>query len=305
MSPSPPAATSARSWRGSLRRWLLRRLVAFLNRPISRYERRCWNDLAALKRHARKGDVLLVEGDQRVSEVIKYLSQSSWSHSALYVGDELVRRGGELADRVRHQFGDEADHMVVEALMEGVVASPISKYVDYNIRLVRPHALRSDDLRVILDDAIGAIGWRYDLRNVLDLCVRLLPRSFVPVRLRRLLRDRLGLSAPTLGSGVTTRVICSSLLGQLFHRVRFPVLPTVTFPEGEDTETRARHIWPSWRIRRLLGAGPRESHGVFRKRHPTLLTPRDFDLSPYFEVVKFNAIAEGRTDYRRFAWEEE
>ena len=40
----------------------------------------------------RKGDVMLVDGDQRVSEVIKYLTQSSWSHAALYVGDELLRR---------------------------------------------------------------------------------------------------------------------------------------------------------------------------------------------------------------------
>jgi hypothetical protein len=38
-------------------------------------------------------------------------------------------------------------------------------------------------------------------------------------------------------------------------------------------------------------------------RHPTLLTPADFDLSPYFEVVKFNVIADGDFDYRRIRWE--
>jgi hypothetical protein len=37
-------------------------------------------------------------------------------------------------------------------------------------------------------------------------------------------------------------------------------------------------------------------------RHPTLLTPRDFDLSPYFEVVKFNVIASGAFDYERIHW---
>ena len=32
------------------------------------------------------GDVLLVEGNNRISGVIKYLTQSTWSHAALYVG---------------------------------------------------------------------------------------------------------------------------------------------------------------------------------------------------------------------------
>jgi hypothetical protein len=37
-------------------------------------------------------------------------------------------------------------------------------------------------------------------------------------------------------------------------------------------------------------------------RHPTLLTPRDFDLSPYFDVIKFNQLAEGGFDYRNIRW---
>ena len=39
-------------------------------------------------------------------------------------------------------------------------------------------------------------------------------------------------------------------------------------------------------------------------RHPTLLTPRDFDLSPYFEIIKFNVVADGRFDYQRIQWAE-
>ncbi len=37
----------------------------------------------------RKGDVLLVEGTSRFSSAIKYLTQSTWSHAALYIGDHL------------------------------------------------------------------------------------------------------------------------------------------------------------------------------------------------------------------------
>jgi len=35
---------------------------------------------------------------------------------------------------------------------------------------------------------------------------------------------------------------------------------------------------------------------------PALITPRDFDLSPYFEIVKFNHLALGKFDYRRIEW---
>ena len=43
--------------------------------------------------------MVLVEGNERISECIKYLTQSSWSHSALYVGDEPMRRDPELQRR--------------------------------------------------------------------------------------------------------------------------------------------------------------------------------------------------------------
>ena len=43
---------------------------------------------------------------------------------------------------------------------------------------------------------------------------------------------------------------------------------------------------------------------MYRRRDPTLLTPRDFDLSPYFEIVKFNVIRQRGFDYERIEWEE-
>ena len=75
--------------------------------------------------------------------------------------------------------------MLVEALPEGVVASPLGKYIDFNIRLVRPHRLRPEHLKQILEDAVAAIGWRYDLRNLVDLARYLIPVRIVPDRFRR------------------------------------------------------------------------------------------------------------------------
>ncbi len=276
-----------------LRRWIVEQIVEFLTTPLPHYERYFWNDLEALRRNVRKGDVLLVAGDTRVSEIIKYLTQSSWSHTALYVGDALLERGGEAAERALAEFGDAAGELLVEALPEGVVAVPLSKYVDFNIRLARPHQLRPEHRKRILDEAIAAVGWRYDLRNVLDLARYLIPTRLIPSRLRR--------TALHFGSGEPTEVICSSLLGQLFHSVGFPVLPTVEFPDGFDAPSPSRPR-PGRLLRRIFGYESSEYTGLFRMRHPTLLTPRDFDLSPYFEIVKFNAIADGGFDYQRIQW---
>jgi len=274
-----------------IRGWLTDRLARYMSEPVSHYDLRSRNDFDQLKTTIRKGDVLLVDGDQRVSAVIKYLTRSSWSHAVLYIGDELLRRDGDLKRRSQEMFGNAAEHLIVEALFDGVVASPLEKYIDYNLRLCRPHRLRSDHLKIVLDDAVAAIGWRYDLRNILDLAAHLIFVSFLPGRHRE--------EALRFGSGASSQVICTSLLGQLFHKVGFPVLPSVTYPEGSGVPEAPiqRRRWSLFLRRR------RNRHaGLYRRRHPTLLAPRDFDLSPYFQIVKFNLISESKFDYSRIEW---
>jgi hypothetical protein len=262
-----------------------------MSEPISHYNLRGRNDFDQMKSTIRKGDVLLVDGDQRVSAVIKYLTRSSWSHAVLYIGDELLRRDGDLKRRARETFGDAAEHLIVEALFDGVVVSSLEKYIDYNIRLCRPHRLRPDHLKIVLDDAVAAIGWRYDLRNILDLAVHLIFVSFLPGRHRE--------EALRFGSGASSQVICTSLLGQLFHKVGFPVLPSVTYPEGSGVQEASirRRRWSLFPRRRR-----NRPWGLYRRRHPTLLAPRDFDLSPYFQIVKFNLVSESKFDYSRIEW---
>jgi len=272
-----------------LREWLTGRVTRFLEQPVGSYEQHHPNDLERLKAAIRPGDVLLVEGHQRVSVLIKYLTHSSWSHTALYVGDELLRRGGALRDLAIEHFGHEAEHLVIEALMEGVVASPLSKYKTHNLRLCRPHRLRSEHLQSVLQGAVGAIGWRYDLRNVVELALHLVGLSLLPPRLRqRLLR-----------SGHGGEVICTSLLGRLFHDVGFPVLPSIAQPASR-AEVRPRRT-----LLHVLGRRPEPYVGVYRRRPPRMLMPRDFDHSPFFEIVKFNVVGDGRFDYQRIEWVED
>ncbi len=287
-SPSPDHA----SWISRLHRGIIRAFISILTRPIKRYTLTLPNDLTALERHIRKGDVVLVEGNERISECIKYLTQSSWSHAALYVGDEPLKRDPDLRRRLIEEFGEhDAHHLLVEALVErGVVLTPLSRYAEFNIRLCRPYGLKPADLGVVLEHAIASVGRTYDLRNIFDLARYFFPVSIVP--------PRLGREALHFGSGEPTRVICSSLIAESFALVRFPILPVFEpYPKGRPPGPPAARLL---RILRRAGV-PR---GVFRSVSPSLITPRDFDLSPYFEIVKFNVIESMRFDYRRMVWAE-
>jgi hypothetical protein len=85
-----------------------------------------------------------------------------------------------------------------------------------------------------------------------------------------------------LGSGDPTRAICSTLIAQAFQSVRYPILPEVVQLPSADPACEACQ---------------RE---VLHIRHYSLFTPRDFDISPYFEVVK-PTLAAG-FDYRALQW---
>jgi Permuted papain-like amidase enzyme, YaeF/YiiX, C92 family len=278
----------ASPWQAT-RRFLIRQFTKLLTKRLKNYTSRCPNDLDELKSHIKKGDVILVEGEQRVSEVIKYLTQSSWSHSALYIGDELLRRNHPQAGQARAAFGEEANYLLVEALVEGgVVVSPLSKYLNLNIRVCRPHNLRKDHLQRIFDEVISQLGHEYDLQNVFDLARYFLPVSIVPRRFRR--------KALHFGSELPTQVICSSMIAAAFDEVGFPVLPQITTQPVKVTTHR------SWRERFFSFTNGSRSRFIFHRPHHSLVTPRDFDLSPYFEIVKFNVIESGRFDYSQIVW---
>ncbi len=276
-----------------LLRWITNFAISLLTKPVARYIVAVPNDVEQLRRTLRKCDVILVEGNERISECIKYLTQSSWSHSGLYVGDEPLKHNAELRRQLTDKFGDEANWLVLEALIEGgVVLTPLSKYRDFNIRICRPYKLTAPDERTLIDYALSHVGHQYDLRNIFDLLRYFLPVSMVPARWRR--------QALHFGSSDPTRVICSSLIAECFHRVRYPVVPRYEpFPPGFEPVQRVAGL--VGRLRRQRRAAP----GLLRMVSPTLITPRDFDLSPYFEVVKVSLVEGSRFDYHSLLWFDE
>src|SRR5262245_9959555 len=257
-------ASAMASWKPirKLRRWIIAECTRLLTQPLATYVQRVPNNLDTLKRTLQKGDVLLVEGDQRISQVIRYLTQSSWSHCALYVGDELLKGEPQRAADLRQRFGDDAQHMLIEAESgAGVCASPISKYQRYNIRICRPQSLHRDDVGSVLGYVITQLGRRYDLRHMMELARFFFPVSIVPQRWRR--------AALTLGSTNGRAVICSSMIAEAFTRVGYPVLPEVTLADRPP----APAVWWKRAIKRPTPCVV----ATFRRHNNKLITPRDFD----------------------------
>ena len=243
-----------------------RRLADYLMARVPGFRPSTTTDFELLRRALRVGDVLLVEGDTRVATAIKYLTQSTWSHSALYTGplDGRVEPDGE-------------PHVLVEAIVDqGVISAPLSKYREAHTRICRPVSLGEEGRGKVAGFAIERLGHQYDVKNIVDLARYLLPTPPVPSRFRRRML--------ALGSGEPTRAICSTLIAQAFQSVYYPILPRVervgdpaSPVKSEQTQREILHI-----------------------RHYSLFAPRDFDISPYFAIVK--PTIEAGFDYRKIGW---
>lgn len=242
-------------------RWLAR----FLEQPSGSYKPFSISDTETLRQHMRPGDVLLVEGNLRISVAIKYLTQSTWSHAAMFVGNALDQKNdaGEVLDLI------EAD------LTQGVIAVPLSKYTELNTRVCRPVQLTEEDKQIVVQFMCDSLGKEYDLKNVIDLMRYLLPTPPVPTSWRRRML--------AFGSGDPTRAICSTLIAQAFQKIHYPILPEI-----EHMQVKS------------VGRSVDTAKEILHIRHHSLFTPRDFDISPYFEVIKPMLVS--GFDYKNLNW---
>jgi hypothetical protein len=216
-----------------------------------------------LKACLQPADVLLVEGTSRISTAIKYLTQSTWSHAAVYIG-ERVRTPGAAAEPC-----------FVEAdVVEGVRMVGLEEFVGLHTRLCRASGLDEAARDRVVAYLIDCIGHKYDLRNVLDLARYLLPTPPVPLRFRRRML--------MLGSGEPTRAICSTLAARAFQSVQFPILPMITEVSADAPDC------------------PGCVAEIYKAREASFFVPRDFDVSPYFEVIKPSL--HGEFKYKEIVW---
>ncbi len=253
-----------------LKNWLWQKLTSWLTteRPPSSTPM-C--DFERLTYEVRPCDVLLVEGRTRVSEVIKLITNSSWTHSALYIGRLHDIDSPALRDRIsRFYDGDPGAQLLIEAILgQGTIVSPLSTYKDDHLRICRPTNISRHDAQQVIRSAIERLGHDYDIRQLLDLARFMFPYGILPRRWRSSLFEH--------NAGEPTRCICSTMLVEAFQTVRYPVLPVIRHGKNGQAE-------------------------LF-ERNPRLYTPKDFDYSPYFDVIKYPFMgAEDFALYRQLPW---
>jgi hypothetical protein len=227
-------------------------------------------DFERIRYELRPCDVLLIEGRSRVSEVIKLITQSPWSHACLYVGrlhdvDDLELRK-KLAE---HFTGDPNVQLVIEGYLgKGTISSALDNYKNDHIRICRPQGLSRKDAQQVLKFAIDRLGTEYNIRQLFDLGRFLLPWSIMPRRWRSSLFEH--------HIGESTKAVCSTMIAQAFSAIDFPILPVLRQHEETGVELIVRN--------------------------PKLFTPRDFDYSPYFDIIKYPFVSFSEGPYRSLPW---
>lgn len=139
--------------------WLGNRLARKLRSPSPGFKPYTPSDYETLCSVLMPGDVLLVEGNERVSSAIKYVTQSTWSHAAMFVGNALSS-SDDGRDRPR---------LIEVVLGEGCVAAPLTKYERFYTRICRAQALTDEDRDKVVRFMVSNLGLEYDVRNVFDL----------------------------------------------------------------------------------------------------------------------------------------
>ncbi len=248
--------------------------VNWLNKDIYKPRSLALTDFERIQYEIRPCDVLLMEGRARVSRIIQLITQSSWTHAALYIGRLHDISDPALREKLKQYYQGEPDvQLVIESILgQGIIVSPLTKYEHDHIRICRPKGISRQDAQKVIGYAIDRLGTHYDIRQVLDLARLLLPWGILPRRWRSTLF--------THNPGGSTKETCSSLLAEAFESVDFPILPVLK----ANTERGVELV----------------------QRIPRLCTPSDFDYSPFFEIIKYPIIelSEGAA-YRKLPWNKE
>lgn len=232
--------------------------------PLSDFER--------IRHEIKPCDILLVEGRSRVSEVVKLITQSNWSHAFLYIGRLHDIEDPQLRERLGSYYHGNADkQLIIESeLGMGTVVRVLTAYEREHLRICRPRGLGYNDSQKVIAYAIGRLGTTYDVRQIFDLARFLFPWTIMPRRWRSTLFS----ARP----GKSTQTVCSTMIAEAFGQIQFPILPLVKREEGGKVQ-------------------------LFM-RNPKLCTPSDFDYSPYFDIIKYPFLDfQHHSDQRLLPWQ--
>ena len=190
--------------------------------------------LEEIKPMLKPCDVILIEGKSRVSRAIQFITESNWSHAAIFIG----------------KFKNYENCLIEVKLVDGCIYTDINHYSNYNIRVCRPMFLSQLKKRNMVKFFKNKVGVTYDLRNIFDLVRFIYPNPPIPKKYRR---NLIG-----IGAGTPTKAICSTLIARGFEKANHPILPLEEMPKK----------------RNLV------------QRHHSFCLPKDFDISPFFDIIK-------------------
>ena len=227
-----------------------------------------------LRYEIRPGDVILVEGRSHVSEIIKTITLSNWTHSALYIGRLHDIEDPALRAHIQRFYkGDAGEQLIIEAMLgQGTIVDTLSKYRGDHLRICRPNGITHADAQKVLAYAGNQLGTDYNVRQLLDLARFMFPYGILPRRWRSSLFEH--------NAGAPTRTVCSTMMAEAFASVHFPILPILQYDEDGNL--------------------------TLYKRNTRLITPKDFDYSPYFDVIKYPIFDfDELSVYRKLPWNKE
>ncbi len=231
------------------------------------------SDFNLLSDEIKVGDILLVEGQSQISRIIKSVTQSRWSHAAIYIGRIRDNTIPALRNRTSEYFsGPDDTPLLIEAILgKGTILTPLEDYRSFRVRLCRPNELSLEDRSIVVSYVIEKLGTDYDLRQVIDLARFMFPYGVLPRRWRTSLFHH--------NAGPETRTVCSTLIAEAFQNVEYPILPVLLVND--------------------LG------YTSLYRRNPRLYSPLDFDLSPWFDILKFPLQSfDNQASYSKMPWKE-
>lgn len=226
-----------------------------------------------LRYELRPGDVILVEGRSRVSDIIKTVTQSMWTHSFIYIGRLHDIDDPLLRDHIlKYRHCSPHEQLIIESMLgEGTIVKSIDIYEGEHMRICRPRGITRKDSQKVIAYAIEQLGVDYNVRQLMDLARFMFPWWFIPKRWRSVLFEH--------NAGRPTQTVCSTMLAEAFARIRFPIIPVLH----------------------------QDNHGEIRllRTNTHLITPRDFDHSPYFDVIKYPVLDFDELGmYRKLPWDQ-
>lgn len=255
--------------------WLFQKITRYYSKETKTSKRSYLCDFDRICHEIIPGDVLLIEGTNRISYYIKAVTHSPWTHAAIYIGRIHSIVDPKMRELVRQNYPGSADRqLIVDTIVgQGTFIKSIESYKDYHIRICRPVSISHNDAQKVINFVIKNVGREYNVRHFIDLGRFLLKSHwFIPRRWR----SSLFYQKPDR----TTRDICSGSIADAFKSVNFPILPLIRARDEKNLE--------------------------MIPRNPKLFTPADFDYSPYFSIIKYPIIRfSDSAPYHHYPWRED